>query len=282
MVKRPRYTGDTIVSHREYKRSKFSTNPKRSRGRYKPLAQTAVAKTVRKVLQQQAEKKMAEFTQEEKLLYAYNASAGAWAASIMPVTPYGGSLSIAQGTGDSARVGNRIRISKLRFKGMIVPLPYNATTNAGPEPQYVKMWLFYDKENPTTIPSPGSDFLQLNGTSGALTGTVSDVFSRVNTDRWVVKHEQVFKLGYAAYGGTGTSASYQAFANNDFSLACEFDIDILPMIPKHYIYDDNTTSPETRGLFCAFEVVNLNGNTNAAASVKAQVHFQQLLEYTDL
>lgn len=266
-----------------YKRQRSAPTSKRTfkSDRY-GKAKGGFAKAVKKVIQQTAEKKTAEFTQTDKMLYGYNATGTAWLDSIMPVTPYGASLAINQGVGDSARVGNKITISKLRFKGMIVPLGYNATTNAGPEPQFVKMWLFYDKENPATIPQPGSDFLQANGTASALTGTASDMFAQVNKDRWVVKYEKVFKLGFAQYGGTGTSAAFQSFANNDFQLSHEFDIDILPMIPKNYIYDDNNAIPETRGLFCAFEVVNCYGTTNSAASIKAEVHFQQLLEYTDI
>lgn len=262
-------------------RRRTSTPKKYSRGRYAPLKQTSVAKTVRKVLEQQAEKKKSQYTETDKLLYAYNAGAP-WTSGIFPVTPYGASLQISQGVGDGGRVGNRIKISKLRFKGMIVPTGYNATSNSAPEPQFVKMWLLYDKEAPNTIPAPGTDFLQAASSSNALTGTASDMFARVNTDRWVVKYEKVFKMGFATYGGTGTSPAFQSLTNNDFKLSNEFDIDLMPYIAKHVTYDDNTSIPETRGLFCVMEVVNIYGNTNPAASIKAEMHFQLDMEYTDL
>jgi len=253
---------------------------KYSRGRYAPLKKTQLAKTVRRIVADQAEKKSDQFTLDGKYLYAYNSAA--WAASIFPVTPFGASLQINQGVGDGNRVGNRIKLSKLRFKGMIVPTGYNATSNPSPEPQLVKMWLVYDKQNPTVIPLPGTDFLQAGGSANALTGTATDVFARVNSDRWVVKMEKTFKLGFAAYNGTGTSAAFQSLTNNDFRLCQEFDFDILPYVAKTVVYDDNSSLPETRGLFCVIEVVNIFGNSNPAAAIKAEMHYQLDMEYTDM
>lgn len=277
-------SGPSVAFVRNVKRGRVeAVNPARNTyksARYAPL-KTAFARNVRRVLHREMEKKTSQYRQVDKALYGYNATGTAWADSIFPVTPFGASLIINQGVGDGGRVGNRIKITHLRFKGVVVPLAYNATSNVTPEPQYVKMWLFYDKENPTILPTPGSDFLQDGSTSTALTGTVSDVFAPVNSDRWVVKHEQVFKLGFAGYSGTGVNAGFQSFANNDFSLACEFDIDVMPMIPKTYIYDDNSAIPETRGLFCAMEVVNCYGSQNGAATIKAEMHWQLDMKYTD-
>ena len=253
---------------------------KYSRGRYAPLRKNALAKTVRTIIQQQAEKKRVQFTQEDKLLYAYNSAS--WAASIFPVTPYGASLTLNQGVGDGSRVGNRVKLSKLRFRGMIVPTGYNATTNPNPVPVAVKMWLLYDKENPNTISPPGSDFLQNGNSSGPLQATITDSFASVNSDRWVVKAEKIFKLGFSAYGGTGTQPAFQSTTNNDFKLMHEFDMDLLPLVSKTVVYDDNTSIPETRGLFCVMEVLNIFGSTLPVAAALAEMHYQLTMEYTDV
>lgn len=253
---------------------------KYSRGRYAPLRKNVLAKTVRRIIQQQAEKKRVQFTQEDKLLYAYNSAS--WGASIFPVTPYGASLTVNQGVGDGSRVGNRIKLAKLRFKGMVVPTGYNATTNPNPVPVVVKMWLLYDKENPNIISVPGSDFLQNGNSSSPLSGTIPDAFATVNSDRWVVKAEKTFKLGFAAYGGTGTQPAFQSTTNNDFKLMHEFDMDVLPLVPKTVVYDDNTSIPETRGLFCVIEVLNIFGSQLPVAGALAEMHYQLEMEYTDM
>jgi len=267
--KRPR--GATKLRVRKtYKSGRFAT------------VQSAFARNVRKVLQQEAEKKKVQYYEVDKFILAYNCTAATWQSSIFPVTPYGASLTINQGTGDGGRVGNRIKINKLRLKGAFTPTAYSAGNNATPQPLMVRMWLLYDKENPTIIPTPGNDFIQNGGAAQTLSSTFSDMISIVNSDRWVVKYDQTFKLGFAGYAGTGTSAVFQSFANNDFQLIQEFDIDVLPMIPKTYVFDDNSAIPETRGLFMVIEAVPTTGLAPATTLIGAEMHFSLNLEYTDM
>lgn len=245
-------------------------------------AKSAFARNVRKVLEQEAEKKQIQYYEANKFLVAYNATAVTWQSTIFPVTPYGASLTINQGVGDGYRVGNRIKIHKLRLKGLLTPTPYSVGNNPAPEPCMVRMWLLYDKENPTIIPQPAGDFIQFGNTSQALQSNMQDMVSRVNTDRWVVKYEKLFKVGFATYGGTGTTAAYQSFTNNDFKLVNEFDLDLTDMVPKTYVFDDNTSIPETRGLFMAFEVVPVNGIAPATNNIPVELSFSLDLHYTDV
>lgn len=245
-------------------------------------AKSAFARNVRKVLEQEAEKKQIQYYEANKFLVAYNATAVTWQSTIFPVTPYGASLTINQGVGDGYRVGNRIKIHKLRLKGLMCPTPYSVGNNPAPEPCMVRMWLMYDKENPNIIPSPTADFIQFGNTSQPLQGTMQDMVSKVNTDRWVVKYEKLFKVGFATYGGTGTTAAFQSFTNNDFKLVNEFDIDLTDMVPKTYVFDDNTSIPETRGLFMVFEAVPVNGIAPATNIIPVEMSFSLDLQYTDV
>jgi len=249
-------------------------------GRY-AKAKTAFARNVRKVLQQTAEKKKSQYYEVDKFVLAANCTAASWLNTIFPVTPYGASLIIQQGTGDGSRVGNRIKATKLRLKGAFTPTAYSAN-NPFPEPMMVRMWLLYDKENPTIIPGPGSDFIQFGGATQGLQSTFADMISVVNSDRWVVKYDRTFKLGFAGYSGTGVQPAFQSFANNDFSLVQEFDIDVLPMIAKNIVFDDNTGIPETRGLFMVIEAVKTTGTAAAATLIGVEMHFSLNMEYTDM
>lgn len=269
--------------------SKYARKAKKSPGdrvKYKTgryaVATGAFAAAVKKVIQHEAEKKQVQYYEANRFIVAYNATASPFASSIFPCTPYGASLTINQGTGDAARIGNRIKISKLRLKGMFTPTPYSLANNATPEPMMLRMWLLYDKENPTAIPVPAADFIQFGNAAQALTSTVQDMVAKVNNDRWVVKYDKVFKLGFSTYGGTGTSAAYQSFTNNDFNLVQEFDIDLTDMVPKTYVFDDNTSIPETRGLFLVVEAVPVNGVAPGTNLIAAEMTFSLDLEYTDL
>jgi len=263
------------------KRARIAAKKGYKTGRYK-VAKGGFAAAVKKVIQSEAEKKKVQYYEVDHPVVAYNHTTVSWGSTIFPVTPYGASLTINQGTGDASRVGNRIKVHKLMLKGAFTPNGYNASSNPTPSPMMVRMWLLYDKENPHIIPSPTTDFIQNGASSQALSSSYLDMMSEVNADRWVVKYDRVFKVGFGTYGGTGTSAAFQSFTNNDFKLINEFEIDVTDMIPKTYVFDDNAAIPETRGLFMVCEAVTTTGLTANLATNAVELHFSLKLEYTDL
>lgn len=271
-AKRPRSSETSVRRYRNkvpYKTNRFGK------------ASGAFAKKVKAVLQREAEKKQVQYYATDHLLVSYNYTGG-WANYIFPVTPNGATLTISQGAGDSGRVGNRIKIASAKFRGIMFPTAYNVTSNPTPLPYMIRVWLLYDKENPSTVPNPGSDFLQLGGSSLALSGTVADMIATVNSDRWVVKYDKVFKLGFADYSGTGTNAAFQSATNNDFKLVNQFEIDFTKMIPSTYVFDDNTSNPETRGLYFVAELVGITGAAISTAVIGAEMHYSVDIRYTDL
>jgi hypothetical protein len=181
----------------------------------------------------------------------------------LPVSPFAGFAQIDQGTGVSGRIGNNISLKRVTLNLIFYPLPYNATTNARPRPQEVKMWLLYDKESPTSIPQIGNDFIDLNNSSIALSGTLIDMMSSVNKERYIVKYSKVFKLGYSSYeGATSDSNNSQEFANNDFKLNQKFSKDITKYLVQNVKYNDTNADPTSRGLFILFESVNADNGPN--------------------
>lgn len=202
---------------------------------------------------------------------------------ITPCQPDAVGLIISQGTGQGQRIGNRIKIKKLTFSGVIHPTPYNASTNPTPAPVMIKFWFFYDKDAPTLTPTvkADGDFLQFGNTTSGMQNDLMDMFAPVNKDRYAVLKTKIFKLGYASYGGTGALPQSGNLANNDFKLNCPFSFDLTKHVPKIYDFRDTATNPTTRGLYFMAQAVYANGAQMAAATVPAQMSYVQSVEYED-
>ena len=117
---------------------------------------------IRKEIARNVEDKNSQLFVTNNLLYVPG-GASFPTYNIFPVGIEPSAITIPQGTGQGDRIGNRIKTKKLMFKRTLVPLPYDGTFNPVPQPVQVKMWIFYDKTNPTDIPNPtvSNDFFRM-------------------------------------------------------------------------------------------------------------------------
>lgn len=265
------------VSSRKY--AKKRTYKKRT---YKKRAMPIKRMIRREIARNVENKTQQNFVLQQDILPS-SAATAAFDDLITPLQPDAVGLIISQGTGQGQRIGNRIKIKKLTFKGVIHPTQYNATTNATPAPVMIKMWIFYNKENPTLTPTvkADGDFLQFgNGISG-LQNDLMDMFAPVNQDKYRVLTSRIFKLGYASYTGTGALPQQGNLSNNDFNLNCPFSFDLTKHVPKIYEFRDTATNPTTRGLYMMAQAVYANGSQMASATIPAQMSYVQNIEYED-
>ncbi len=232
-----------------------------------------------KIARPPPEIKAIQYADSAKNIGSYLSSA--FATSGIPLTPYTSYLALTQGTGQGARLGNRIEIKKLRFRGSIRPRAYNVTTNAIPIPQYVRLLILCDEDNQNVLPLPGTDFFQSGSSSVAPDSTMNDIYSVVNTDRWTVYHDQVFKVGYATAGGTGVQVASQSYTNNDFKLCDDFDIDVTRFAPRMYDFDDNTSAPKTKCLSAYFFCCSYDGLASSSATIACNLAFHLDCEFSD-
>lgn len=257
--------------------------PKRARRGYRrsrPLTAKAVARIAKQVVSRQAETKMVQYFSTG--LDVLPSSSTGFNASIQPVSPYTGFLQIDQGVGQGERVGNRLKLKSLSMKGTIWPMPYNASTNPNPTPVQIVLWFFCLRQNNTTIPASVPGFLQEGDSSRNLQNNLSDLVSRVNTDQYRLFARRVFKIGYAAYGGTGTQAAFQAFVNNDFKLNANFRVNLTRHAIKTVIYNDaSSTTPRTRGIFCVAQAIAADGSAMANNIIPARMSYQLECTYED-
>jgi len=233
---------------------------------------------IRREIARNVENKQAQYYNYDTRLYAPG-NANFPNDNIFPVGVDPGSLVISQGTGQGQRIGNEIKTKKLVFKGTIVPQAYNATFNAAPMPTQAKIWIFYQKDAPTTVPNPmaGPGFFQNGSVTKGFQNNLVDMWSPVNSDAYRVLATKTVKLGYAGYDGLGAENQFQFYQNNDFKMNVNFSFDLTKHYPQRVKFNDNTTVPTTRGLFCMIQYVLANGF--AVPTTAYMLKLQYMLDY---
>lgn len=226
------------------------------------VKKSTIRKMVKTEVSRNIENKCRQYFNSANDLYAAGASATFLDTNnVLPLTPSQFGLDIQQGTNQGSRVGNVINIKNLTFKGTLIPKPIG---EGYPEikPLQVKMFLIYDKLEPTTDPVPfvNSDFFQFNGTAIGVPDDLTAMWQPVNTDRYRVLATRMFKLGFSTPVQFPSGVNgYKNYTNNDFKLNCNFSINLNKHIVKKVLYRDNNLNPTTRGLFAMFVVVGGDG-----------------------
>ena len=110
-------------------------------------------RAIKAVVQRLAETKRGEqYVEDKGLISAANVL---FLNSIVPIGPHNAGIQILQGNQQGQRIGNKIRSVSLTIKGTVIPLPFNASTNAFVYPTQYKMWFFttsvFRKKSPTLV-----------------------------------------------------------------------------------------------------------------------------------
>jgi len=237
-----------------------------------------IRKIVRREMSRQAETKSIQAFNFEKVLYP--STAVNFPNNVIELGP-GSTMQIVQGTGNGNRIGNRIITKSLTFKGTIVPLPYHATTNPTPFAQQVKMIIFYDRTEPTTLPAPAVNLFQNGNANAGFNNDLVDMWRPFNIDRYRILASKTFKLGFAAYTGTGAQPGQQGLTNNDFKMNCDFRFNLTKYYVKRVKFDENGIYPQTRQLYCMFYMAASSGGQNSPAWEPCAVQYMQDYRYQD-
>lgn len=271
--KRKTYKKRAYSKKRTYKRKSYSTVK-----RVSPLK-----KMVKMEIARATETKQRSLANLNQPLYASN-SASFDANNVIALGCQSGGMELAQGTGQGQRVGNKVKVRKATFKGSIVALPYNATSNLIPVPTQIKMFLMYDKENPNAYPAPATsaDFLDLNNSTQGFHNDLVDLWAPVNTERYHIFKTKIFKVGYSTtlQQSTGTLGT-QNYANNDFKYNVNFSIDYTKYMVKTQVFRDNNLDSTSRQVYALFVPVAASGGAFTATTIPVAMQSQITLEYED-
>jgi hypothetical protein len=183
----------------------------------------------------------------------------------------------AQGTSQSTRVGNSIKLKRWVIKGTLHPnQEVNMTDTTS---QYLRYSLqgyatlyLLRKKSTDTVQAWIQKLYQDGASYADPTGSYIDHMMKINTDSYKVYWSRRFKLGpSSSYEGTG--GANRVLNNNDFKLTADFGLDITKYIGKNKIikYEDGSTiaqyPPEMKGLVLCCVWSPPFGNMGAAGQV---------------
>lgn len=138
---------------------------------------------------------------------------------------------ITQGPGETQRIGDKIYPSKISYEGFLVV--NNVTTPNYTKANYIRMIILKDKLNQSVNSFNDLFETSSSGPNTAPTNTLLDITRRVNSDRYIVYTQRVFKLGSSDIG----------IANNDFKVSKFFKCDLTKHMKKLDFDISGLTSP---------------------------------------
>ena len=186
-----------------------------------------------------------------------------------------------QGGAQGNRLGNQIRITKAHFHGYVCMRPWATALNPMAMPTMVKMWICRRKaSNQNSLGAPATaDFAQFfqNGSSAlGFQSSVVDMLLPINTDYWTVFATKTFTLANQLNPG-GATATIVSGNNNSilpFSFHLQKHLGLLR-------YNDSSTYPTNKELFCVLQTVWADGSTSSSFLTLAQMSYVYDVQFED-
>jgi len=263
------------------KRSRKTTKKRASRGGKRSSGvSSAVKGYVKKELHSAIETKCVQINPGQ---LSFGNVAEAPDFNAYPMAPLNTYWTVPQGTGQGNRVGNIIKVRKCTLSYVLRPAQYDALTNPNPQPSEVVMFLGYVRNTPAFAPVPGdiNQLFQAGSSSLAPVGSLKDIISIYNTDYWMIKKSWRHKLGFANNAGSGNSPASQSFANNDFKLNVVKRLDITKHMPKTCVFNDTSSTTNTKNLFLMFYAVSTNGGVYSSITLPVNIDYWIDFHYED-
>ena len=188
-------------------------------------------------------------------------------------------LAIAQGTNEEEREGNKIENCRLKIRGVVSSLPYDASINTNSLPFEVHMVAYKLKSDITN----GGENLKVlpNNLTGEIDGTLINTMYPYNKDKYIMRKIKVFRMR-PLFQPTSTTAT-QDLVNPQSSNAPMFHRFVETLdIHKDLKYNDGSTIPSNDWCGIVFFVINADGTVNADADERAQITMDAILTYKDI
>lgn len=240
--------------------SKATKSKKRTAYTRRSNSNRILTRVVKKVLHSQIENKKVLSLIQNQTIASYLVLPGLYTVPLIPYT------NIAQGTGQSDRIGNKIKTMKCMLHYILTPYPQSVTLNPVPRPHNVIIMIGKVKNAKPQLPI-ASDYAQLyelNNAGAAPSGTLLDCCLPVNKDYFTIYKKVIHKVGYESFNNAGVSPTQQHYANNDYKLNIIGNIDITKHCPKTLIFNDSTQQPQNDGLYMWAFCVPSDGSAYAA------------------
>lgn len=255
------------------RRSKRTYKSKRSpKVRAGYIASNArISAIVKRVLSRKAETKRVvyPFSMNPQVLQPSTSSLAGNYQIMTPSSASSVGYTIAQGTANNQRLGNKIQTKSLIFKYVLYPTSYNATTNTSMLPQEVIIYFFKSKSGPQTVLTASFDLPQLYDGGSSSTGPqgyLLDTMRKLNQEEYIYLTHRRHKVGKSIVGSTAnlTAANYNSMQNNDFKANINGKVILTKHCPKQIVFPDSTSGPSntaiTPWIHCLVQTVAADGS----------------------
>jgi len=218
-----------------YSKKYLVKKPRKYRTKKTPVARHRIKKIVNSILSRKIETKLADVEFNDRIVYPVINQGDVY--SLIPTA-------IAHGTGDGARVGNKLTVSRAVLK-LSLAASYLGT---GYGPTYFDMYIFKVKAR---VPMPPTNtemagFLDDAGSQTSYSGDPIDGLRQLNKSMFTLCLKKRVKL-YNPLNGTAYYGS-----GSDIPQSKQFIINITKFFKKTWIYNDNFNTPYNDNLYLAF------------------------------
>jgi len=215
-----------------------------------------------------------------------NAASGSFSTNqTAPLTPYTGYVAITQGTTESSRIGNAIKVRKAMLKMVFSPADYDLTTNPAIIPQIIQIYIWRPTAQYNDLGGARSiatgDFFDQNASSIGFASTFRDLLLPPNNSLLTVYKKVTIKIGNGQNGGTGAVPGDAYYNNNDFNYSKIVELDVTKWYPKTLTFNDNTAITSNEALYFTVCPLNADGTAPVAAYMQTEWDFSIKLDYTD-
>lgn len=194
-----------------------------------------------------------------------------------------GQVGLFLGNQAGQRIGNEVQFVKGTMRMMFSANPYNVTLNPNPQPMMVRVFVGYDKTTAHGKPEVDlPEFFQAGNSSRDPASNLTDMFSIVNKDRYVILYTRTVKVGNAEYFGTTTgtvSANTNYYTNNDYKINPVVNINFSKRMRHHVKFQDAAGTAAGRGTWCWLLASPASGTTMVGGALSFQAQLN--LEYKD-
>lgn len=254
---------------------KFSRRPRRAIRRRSKVSKK-IKSFVKRAIHRNIENK-------EIITYAANQGCLAWATGVA-----GRSIAllppIQQGTGNSQRIGNQVKIVSGIIKGQVNLLPYDATTNPAPTPVWVKIYmvrlLYTQAQDPTLATAYTDNFFRGVNSAYPFQSNVLDMDLPINDDWFRVLATKTFKLGAASATALGAVTTTGYYDNSP--MCKKFTFNWSKWARKVLKFNDNVLNyyPQNDNIYLVFQPMYADGRvTNPYTPV--EMHYVNHVKYED-
>lgn len=186
---------------------------------------------------------------------------------INPTSATGALYNIQQGTGQGARVGNKISTKKCMLSGVVHINTEWSAQNYNMCPLYVALYVFKIKQGLVSIADcetiVKNRFFSAGNSSTGFSGALRDLLMEVNTDVVTLLKKRVFKVGtgvvQSATANNVANTLNQSFNDGTATIAKMFKIDITKCMAKTYIFNDTDNSPQNSGTYFMWVPLRVDG-----------------------